>query len=63
MRFSLKLTVPVGYGYVLTSKASGRSFAIADLVYVQQEVFKQIPRQDGKLVIVMTRNTAYWWPR
>ncbi len=56
----LKITVPLGYGYVLTSKASGRSFAIADLVFVQQEVFKQIPKQEGKLVIVMTRNTAYY---
>jgi len=55
-----KITVPAGYGYVLTSKASGRSVAIADIEFVQKELFKQIPKQDGTLVIAVTHNTAYY---
>jgi chitinase len=33
---------------------------IADVEYVQRELFKQVPRQDGKLVIAVTHNTAYY---
>ena len=56
----VKITVPVGYGYILTSKKSGRSFAVVDVQFLQRELFKQLPRQDGKLVIAMTRNTTYY---
>ena len=52
--------VPLGYGYVLTSKRSGRSVAIADVEYVQRELFRQLARQEGKLVIAVTRNTAFY---
>jgi chitinase len=54
------VTVPVGYGYVLTSKKSGASFAIVDVEYLQKELFRKLPKQDGKLVIAMTHNTAYY---
>jgi chitinase len=57
---AVKVTIPAGYGYVLTSKKSGASFAVVDADFVQKELFKQIPRQDGKLVIAMTHNTAYY---
>lgn len=57
---TVRITVPVGYGYILTSKSSGRAFAIADLEFVQRELFKKIPRQPGKLVIAHTRNTAFY---
>jgi chitinase len=56
----IRITVPVGYGYILTSKSSGRSFAIADLEFVQKELFKQLPRQTGKLILAHTRNTAFY---
>jgi chitinase len=56
----ITIGIPAGYGYVLTSKRSGRSFAIADLEYVQREIFKQVPRQDGSLVVAVTRNTAFY---
>ncbi|MBI4892081.1 MAG: glycoside hydrolase [Acidobacteria bacterium] len=52
--------VPVGYGYVLTSKASGRSIAVADAEFVQREFFKQVPRQEGKLILAFTLNTAFY---
>lgn len=56
----VKITVPVGYGYILTSKQSGRSFAIVDIEFLQKELFKQIPRQEHKLIVAMTHNTAYY---
>jgi len=56
----VKITIPVGYGYVLTSKTSGRSFAVVDVEFLQKELFKLLPRQDGKLVIALTHNTTYY---
>lgn len=52
--------IPAGYGYVLTSKRTGTLLGMADAEYVQRAIFRQIPRQDGKLVIAVTRNTAYY---
>jgi chitinase len=52
--------IPPGYGYVLTSKRTGTRLGMVDVEYVQQEIFRQIPRQDGKLVIAVTRNVAYY---
>jgi len=57
---SVAIPVPAGYGYILTSKKSGRSFAIADVEFVQREIFKRVSRQEGKLVIAVTRNTAFY---
>lgn len=56
----IRITIPAGYGYVLTSKKTGESFAVADVEFVQREIFKQIPKQDGELVIAVTRNTTYY---
>lgn len=56
----VKVTIPVGYGYVLTSKKTGASFAVVDIEFLQKELFKQLPKQDGKLVIAMTHNTTYY---
>jgi chitinase len=56
----LRITVPVGFGYVLTSRASGRSFTIVDIEFLQKELFKQLPKQEGKLVLAMTHNTAFY---
>ena len=55
-----QIAVPPAFGYVLTSKTSGRRLGIADIEYVQREVFKQVPKQNGKLVMVVTHNTAYY---
>ncbi len=57
---TINITVPRASGYVLTSKKTGQSMGIADLEYVQREVFKQIPKQNGKLIIALTHNTAYY---
>jgi chitinase len=56
----VKIAVPTGYGYILTSRKSGRSFAIVDVEFLQKELFKQVPRQEGKLVIAVTHNSAYY---
>src|SRR5260370_693943 len=57
---SLKINVPLGYGYILTSKKTGDSFAVADVEFLQKELFKQLPKQPGKLVIAVTHNTTYY---
>lgn len=58
---SVKVTVPVGYGYILTSKKDGgAAFAVVDVEFLQQEIFKQVPRQDGKLVIAVTHNATFY---
>src|SRR5664279_4783453 len=56
----VKITVPVGYGYILTSKKTGGAFAVVDVEFLQKELFKQLPKQEGKLVIAMTHNTTYY---
>ncbi|MEO8370404.1 MAG: glycosyl hydrolase family 18 protein [Candidatus Solibacter sp.] len=56
----VKIAVPAGSGYVLTSSKSGRSMAIVDLEWLQGEIFRQIPKQDGRLVLAITHNTAYY---
>ena len=52
--------IPPGYGYVLTSKRSGTQLGMVDAEYVQRAIFQQVPQQKGKLVIVVTRNTAFY---
>ena len=55
----IKISVPAGYGYVLSSKKGGY-FAVLDVQFVQKELFKQIPKQEGKLVIAVTHNATYY---
>jgi chitinase len=56
----VKIAVPVGSGYVLTSAKSGRGLAIVDVEWLQRELFRQIPNQNGRLVLAITHNTAYY---
>src|SRR5215469_9165238 len=56
----IKITIPAGNGYVLTSKKEGTSAAVVDIELLQTELFKQLPKQDGKLVIAITPNTAFY---
>lgn len=56
----ITVTVPAGSGYVLTSKATRTAAAIVDIEFLQQEVFKQLPKQEGALVFVVTANTAFY---
>jgi chitinase len=54
------VTIPAGYGYVLTSKSTRTRMAMVDVEYVEREIFKQIPRQEGKLVLALTHNAGYY---
>lgn len=54
------ITVPVGDGYILTSKKSGGAVAVVDIEFLQEELFKRIPKMDGRLVIAVTHNTTYY---
>ena len=57
---AVRVSVPAGYGYVLTSKSSGGSFAVLDVEFLQREIFKQVPKQEGRLVIAVTHNATYY---
>lgn len=54
------ITVPSQSGYVLTSKKSGRVMSVVDVDYVRKQLFQQVPRQEGSLVIALTHNTAFY---
>jgi chitinase len=59
----LKIEVPIGKGYVLTSKKTGRMLAMVDVLFMQQQIFALLPKEDlgaGKLVIAMTKNVTYY---
>jgi chitinase len=54
------IRIPAGYGYVLTSRSSGRSIAIADSDYIVKQLFLQLPKQPGRLVIAVAQNTSFY---
>lgn len=56
----LTIHIPAAYGYVLHSRADGRSFAIVDAAYVEAELFKALPRERDRLVIAVTLDTAFY---
>ena len=56
----ISITIPAGYGYILRSKKTGTTFAVVDVVFLEKQIFQQIPRQEGKLVIAVTHNTTYY---
>lgn len=53
------INVPVTNGYLLHSRKEGRWFAVVDQEFVERELFRQIGKLDGKLVIAFTHNTTY----
>ncbi|HZQ44801.1 MAG TPA: glycosyl hydrolase family 18 protein [Acidobacteriaceae bacterium] len=56
----VSIEIPAGYGYVLTSRRNGGRIAVLDMQFVQQELFKQLPKQDGRLVVAVTHNTTFY---
>lgn len=57
---AITIHVPAGRGYLLHDKQSGRSFAVVDMQYVEKQLFREIPKQPGKLVIAVTQNTTFY---
>ncbi|HEV2445733.1 MAG TPA: glycosyl hydrolase family 18 protein, partial [Candidatus Sulfopaludibacter sp.] len=55
----VKIAVPAGSGYILTSKQGG-VMSVVDADFLQNEIFKHVPKQAGKLLIALTRNTTYY---
>jgi len=59
----IHIDVPVGKGYVLTSKKTGRILAMVDVRFIQKEMFNQLPRSvtgGDKLIIAVTKDTTYY---
>lgn len=56
----ITIHIAAGDGYLLTSKKSGTSIAVVDSEYIEKQLFQQIPRQDGALVIAFTHNTTLY---
>jgi chitinase len=59
----LAMRVPAANGYFLSSRGSGKSLAIADMDFVQQQILKAIPTLSagpGKLLVVVSKNVAYY---
>jgi len=57
---SIDVPIPPGNGYLLTSKKTGGSLAVIDVEFLQKELFKRLPKQEGKLIVAVTHNTAYY---
>jgi chitinase len=57
---SINIPVPPGNGYILTSQKTGGSLAVIDVEFLQKELFKRLPKQEGKLIIAVTHNTTYY---
>jgi len=57
---AISIEIPAGHGYVLSSKKDGGRVAVVDMQYVQHELFKQLPKQDGRLVLAVTHNVTFF---
>ncbi|TAN06526.1 MAG: glycoside hydrolase [Rhodanobacteraceae bacterium] len=57
---AITIEIPPGHGYLLHSKREGRSFAVVDSQYVEQQLFRQIPKQRDRLVIAVTHDTTFY---
>lgn len=53
------IQVPREAGYLLTSKQGGK-LGIADIDFIQRELFKRVPKHPGSLLLAVTNNTAYY---
>lgn len=57
---AVTIDVPAGRGYLLHAGQSGRPFAVVDSEYVESQLFQKLPKADGKLVIAVAHNTAFY---
>ncbi len=56
----MTLHLPVGSGYVLSSKKNGGTLGVVDIDYLQKQIFARLGRQDGALVLLVTHNTTFY---
>jgi chitinase len=59
---TITIAVAPDAGYLLTSK-NGGALGIADIDFVQRELFKRVPKHPGSLLLAVTTNTAYYVER
>ncbi len=58
---AMRITIPPDRGYLLTSKRTGKTLAVVDLQFVQQEMLKRLPPgAAGDLAIGLARNVAWY---
>lgn len=57
---AVTIQIPAGYGYVLSSKKNRGKIAVVDMQYVQRELFKQLPKQDGHLILAVAHNATFY---
>jgi chitinase len=57
---AVTIAIPAANGYVLSSRKNSGKVAVVDMQYVQRELFRQLPKQDGHLVIAVTHNTTFY---
>jgi chitinase len=60
VRKTVEVKIPSGAGYILLSKKTGRSVGIADIQYVQRELFKHVEPLPGTLIIAVTHNVSFY---
>ncbi len=59
----VQIDIPASNGYLLHSARSGKSLAVADLDFVQKQLFEQLPKLGagpGKLLMAITKNVAFY---
>ena len=54
------ITVPPGYGYLLSSRKNGGRIAVVDVQFVQKEIFRQLGPQKGRMVLAVTHNVTFF---
>lgn len=59
---TVSIAVPPEAGYLLNSKQGG-ALGIADINFVQRELFKRVRKYPGSLLLAVTNNTAYYVER
>jgi len=56
----LAITVPVGYGYILTQKRPGGSLAVVDVEFCKRKFLSSFPGSRAKTGHRLTANTTYY---
>ena len=54
------IKIPPGSGYLLSSRKTGSSIGVVDRWFAQREIFKQVPREEGQLFVILTHNTSFY---
>ena len=56
----ISIRVPVGSGYVLSSRRTGLSVTVVDIRFLQKQLFSRLPKHQEALFLVVTHNTSFY---